>query len=159
DNTVSTYSINAGTGALTPGAGSPFAAGTLPGSIAFLPNGAYAYVANLTSNNVSAYSINAGTGALTGLANSPFAAGTTPRSIAIANISADLAVTMSAPASVVAGNNVSYTITVTNNGPSDAQTVSWTDTLPANTSFVSLNQGSGPAFTCATGSTMTCNSA
>ncbi len=56
---------------------------------------------------------------------------------------ADLAITKtqstSAPA---AGDNLTYTVTVTNNGPSDASTVSVSDPLPANTTFVSA---SGPA--------------
>src|SRR5207248_5190359 len=39
-------------------------------------------------------------------------------------------------------------LTLTNNGPSDAQTVSLTDAVPANATFVSEQQNSGPAFTC-----------
>src|SRR5204863_6947708 len=62
DNTVSAYTINAGTGALTPVAGSPFATGTGPFSVTVAPSGAFAYVANSGSNNVSAYTINAATG-------------------------------------------------------------------------------------------------
>src|SRR5207245_59159 len=41
--------------------------------------------------------------------------------------------------------NVTYTITTSNNGPSDAQAVSTTDTIPANTTLVSFTQTSGPA--------------
>src|SRR5450631_400176 len=67
---VSAYTINAGTGALTPMAGSPFAAGTSPTSVTVSPNGAFAYVANANSANVSAYTINGGTGALTPVAGS-----------------------------------------------------------------------------------------
>ena len=52
-NNVSAYTINAGTGALTPVAGSPFAAGTNPVSVTVAPSGAFAYVANEGSNNVS----------------------------------------------------------------------------------------------------------
>ena len=48
---------------------------------------------------------------------------------------------------VLAGDTIAYTITVSNAGPSDAQTVALTDVVPANTTFVSDAQTSGPAFT------------
>jgi len=52
---------------------------------------------------------------------------------------ADLAVSIGAlPNSVVAGSNVTYTITVKNNGPATATSVGVTDNLPANTSLVSV---------------------
>ena len=41
---VSAYVIADGTGVLTPIAGSPFAAGTIPFSVTVSPNGAFAYV-------------------------------------------------------------------------------------------------------------------
>ncbi len=51
---------------------------------------------------------------------------------------ADLAVTkVGTPNPVLPGNNISYTIKVTNNGPAAATSVQLTDTLPANTTFVS----------------------
>jgi uncharacterized repeat protein (TIGR01451 family) len=54
-------------------------------------------------------------------------------------ISADLQVTNNdAPDPVVAGSNLVYTIGVNNAGPSDAASVSLTDSLPAGTTFVSL---------------------
>jgi uncharacterized repeat protein (TIGR01451 family) len=62
--------------------------------------------------------------------------------------SADLAVTKTGPASANAGANITYTIGVTNNGPSDAVNVSLTDATPAGTTFVSLTQTAGPTFTC-----------
>jgi len=64
--------------------------------------------------------------------------------------SADLAVAKNGPATINAGANLTYTVTVTNNGPSDAGNVSLTDTLPADTTFVSATQNSGPAFSCIT---------
>lgn len=63
--------------------------------------------------------------------------------------SADVSVTKTAPSSTTAGSNLTYTIAVTNNGPSDATTVTMTDTLPANTTFVSEMQTTGPSFICA----------
>ena len=65
--------------------------------------------------------------------------------------SADLSVVVTdSPDPVTAGQNLTYTITVTNAGPSDAQTVTLTDQLPPNTTFVSFAQTTGPAFTAAT---------
>ncbi len=60
---------------------------------------------------------------------------------------ADLALTKTGtPNPVLAGNNLTYTITVTNNGPAAAANVSMKDTLPANTSFVSISTPAG--WTC-----------
>jgi 6-phosphogluconolactonase (cycloisomerase 2 family) len=81
DNTVSAFSMNPATGALTGGiAGSPFATGTAPASISVDPTGSFAFVANSGSNNVSAYTIS-NTGALAAVAGSPFPAGTNPTSL------------------------------------------------------------------------------
>src|SRR5204862_6298697 len=54
---------------------------------------------------------------------------------------ADLAVAKTGPATVVAVNPITYTITVTNNGPSDASAVVVQDTLPAGVTFVSASNG------------------
>ena len=59
----------------------------------------------------------------------------------------DLVVTQTGPSSIVPGATATYTIKVTNNGPSDSQNVSFSDPLPTGMSFVSLTQNSGPAFT------------
>ncbi len=64
---------------------------------------------------------------------------------------ADLSATKTdAPDPVVPGTNLAYTLTVTNAGPSDAENVTLTDALPANTTFLSFTQTSGPAFTLTT---------
>jgi 6-phosphogluconolactonase (cycloisomerase 2 family)/predicted transcriptional regulator len=76
-NNVSAYTVDATTGALTPIAGSPFAAGAAPWIVQFDPSGKFAYLANTNSNNISAYTIDATTGALTPIAGSPFATGST----------------------------------------------------------------------------------
>ena len=60
---------------------------------------------------------------------------------------ADLSATTSAPSgTILAGNLIAYTITLANNGPSDAQNVGASNLVPANTSFVSEAQTSGPPF-------------
>jgi uncharacterized repeat protein (TIGR01451 family) len=61
---------------------------------------------------------------------------------------ADVTVTKTAAAGpVLAGNDITYTITVVNTGPSGAQTVALTDPLPADTTFVSDTQTTGLPFT------------
>ena len=61
---------------------------------------------------------------------------------------ADLVVTKSeTPDPVIAGENLTYTITLTNSGSSDAQNVVLSDAVPSGTTFVSLAQNSGAAFT------------
>jgi uncharacterized repeat protein (TIGR01451 family) len=57
---------------------------------------------------------------------------------------ADLSVTKTGPAGVAAGYDATYTITLANTGPSDAQNVVLTDTLPSGGSLVSITQTSGP---------------
>src|SRR4051812_15022093 len=60
----------------------------------------------------------------------------------VVNTAADLSITKSdSPDPVTAGNNLSYTITVTNTGPSVARNVSISDPVPAGTSFVSADSG------------------
>ncbi|HEX7914897.1 DUF11 domain-containing protein [Rudaea sp.] len=63
---------------------------------------------------------------------------------------ADLGVTKSGPANVIAGGNATYTLTLINAGPSNAASVTLSDSLPTDATFVSLAQAPGPAFTCAT---------
>ena len=70
---------------------------------------------------------------------------------------ADLGVTKTAPATVVASTDVSFDVAIENLGPSDAANVSLTDLLPAGTTFVSATQNSGPTFTC--DATITCTRA
>lgn len=79
--TVSAYTVDATTGALTPVDGSPFTAGTGAFGVAVEPTGQFAYVTNFASNNVSAYMIDGVTGALAPIGN--FSAGTNPVSIAV----------------------------------------------------------------------------
>lgn len=74
---------------------------------------------------------------------------------------ADISVTkVDTPDPVLADNLVTYTITVTNNGPDPADSASLTDTLPASTAFVSLSSPGG--WSCTTpavgsGGTVSCS--
>lgn len=69
--------------------------------------------------------------------------------VALAN-QADLSISKAVtPNPILAGNNLTYTLTLTNSGPSSATLVQATDSLPAQTTFVSA--GAAPAgFACST---------
>ena len=55
--------------------------------------------------------------------------------ITLINAQADLSVTKSGPPTVNAANNIVYTLTVANAGPSVATSVVVTDALPTNVTF------------------------
>ena len=66
---------------------------------------------------------------------------------------ADLRVTKTGPPTVALGQNITYTITVTNSGPLDATGVTLTDTLPIGVNLVSVSPSQGsfggaPTITC-----------
>jgi large repetitive protein len=71
----------------------------------------------------------------------------------------DISTTKTAPATVTAGTNLTYTVVVANAGPSDASSVTFNDVLPTNTTFVSLNQSGPTTFNCTTGPTISCTAA
>ncbi|MEO5558691.1 MAG: hypothetical protein ABIO49_02970, partial [Dokdonella sp.] len=64
------------------------------------------------------------------------------------NPQADLVVAKSGPASVTPGNDVVYTIVVTNNGPSDATNIIVVDATPAGLLFVSNTGACATAYPC-----------
>jgi 6-phosphogluconolactonase len=92
-STISAFTINPGTGLLTAVAGSPFATGSNPLSLAIDPSGRFLYVAtygplNYGSGGVSAYAIDATSGALTPITpffrlSSLFSAGTGTNSVIV----------------------------------------------------------------------------
>src|ERR1051326_6462045 len=67
---------------------------------------------------------------------------------------ADVRIQKTGPVSQPADTDVTYTITLVNDGPNDATNVSFTDTLPNSIppssplTFVSFTQNSGPTFSC-----------
>jgi uncharacterized repeat protein (TIGR01451 family) len=72
--------------------------------------------------------------------------------------STDLAINKTdAPDPSQVGNELTYSLTATNNGPSPVTGVVITDTLPGGVTFVSATPSQGPPCTL-TGSTVTCNS-
>jgi YVTN family beta-propeller protein len=80
-DTLSAYSVDSSTGALSLLAGSPYTTGDNPSSVTVDPTGQFLYNANLNSDNVSAFSINAVTGALSSIGT--FTTGDAPNSIVV----------------------------------------------------------------------------
>jgi uncharacterized repeat protein (TIGR01451 family) len=64
---------------------------------------------------------------------------------------ADLAIAKTGPSGVTAGQNVVYTVTVTNNGPSTATGVTVSDPTPANLTFVSNSGACSNPYPCSVG--------
>ena len=64
---------------------------------------------------------------------------------------ADLAISKTAPGSVVAGGLLTYSLNVTNNGPSNATNVVVTDTLPGGTTFLTSSIPCTAGGTCTIG--------
>ena len=99
----------------------------------------------------------AATGELVNFAQALPPAGHANRTSAIATDSdpiasrADLGITKTGPATIVAGNDLVYTITVTNTGPSDAAGVVVSDGTPTGLEFVSTTGACTTAFPCALG--------
>src|SRR5262249_9613033 len=62
---------------------------------------------------------------------------TSPATTTVTAVNADISVVKTAAATAQVGANLSYDITVTNNGPSDSGAVTLTDVLPPNMTFVS----------------------
>ncbi len=71
----------------------------------------------------------------------------TATSVATVLASAGLSLTKAGPATVLRGGSIAYSVVVTNTGPDDAASVSWSDVLPAGTTFQSLSPSAGWACT------------
>lgn len=87
---ISAYQVDRQSGALTPLAGSPFAAGDGPTGVAITPDGHFLYVSSKfdaqrrgSDGEVSAFAIDATSGALKEVPGSPFATGKYPTGVAI----------------------------------------------------------------------------
>ncbi len=141
------------------------AAGTVTCANASLASGAsatFAIVIQVSGSVPSGPLSN--TANVTTTSTDPTTPNTSTASTTITSGNADLSILKTATPTAPAGTNVTYNITVTNNGPSPATAVSVTDTLPANTTFVSEAQNTGPAFACTNPSvgaagTVTCTNA
>ncbi len=70
--------------------------------------------------------------------------------------SADLAITKTAPTTATAGNQITYALEIENNGPSDAQNVVISDTLPVGVTYDSHSITAGSATCSASGAAFSC---
>jgi uncharacterized repeat protein (TIGR01451 family) len=86
---------------------------------------------------------------------------TAPSNIELARVtqapSADVAVVKQGPATAQRGQNMTYTIKVTNNGPSTAEGVTMTDNLPKNAGFGSVTTDKGTCTAKPAKRLVTCN--
>jgi uncharacterized repeat protein (TIGR01451 family) len=107
----------------------------------------------VTVSSTSGDYLNEATGAATGFTVAP--TGLTAQITVTAGGDSDLAITKAdAPDPVALGGTLTYTLTVTNNGPDPSTDSTVTDTLPAGVTFVSANPSQGTCSQAA--GTVTC---
>ncbi len=112
---------------------------------------------------VSATGTITNTATISSATSDPNAANNSATATTAVTATANLSITKTdSPDPVLAGGNISYTITAANAGPSAATSTAVSDSLPANTTFVSLAAPAG--WTCTTpvvgaGGTVTCTNA
>lgn len=123
---------------------------TITCSIASLPAATNATFTLVLNVDPAATGTLSNTATVSSTTSDPNLTNNSSTSTATITTSADLAVTKSGPATGTGDTDATYTLTVTNNGPATAVNVVLADALPANTTFVSEAQTSGPTFTCTT---------
>ena len=83
NNSISAFSIDPNSGALTQISGSPFTTGNDPQGIASDASGKFLYTANSQDTTVSAFTIDSSSGMLTAVSGSPFATAAIPTGLAV----------------------------------------------------------------------------
>lgn len=132
------------------------AAGTITATIGALANGATATVTVIVTVAADAASPLSNTATVASTPNTdPNAADNTSTASTVVNRVVDVQVTKTVTGTPIAGQNFTYNVSVTNNGPGDARGVEVTDVLDADLTFVSLNAGTSGATSSQTGQTMT----
>ncbi|MGH9522172.1 MAG: hypothetical protein ACRD3E_06540, partial [Terriglobales bacterium] len=76
-------------------------------------------------------------------------------SVTVPSFAADLVLSVNAPSGTLFGADQPYIFTIFNNGPNDAGVTTFTDTIPANMTFVSADIGGTPCTV--TAGTITCS--
>jgi uncharacterized repeat protein (TIGR01451 family) len=101
------------------------------------------------TQNVTAGTVLSNTAAISSATPDPNSGNNSDTATTTVSTASDMQITkVDTPDPVTAGSNITYTINVNNAGPSDASGVTFTDTIPANTTFVSLT--SFADFSCTT---------
>ena len=152
-NVLVTDPLPAGVTFVSASTGCSFSAGTVTCFAASLAGGAGATFTIVATANAE--------GTIVNTAHAPWVNDPTPENndatatVTATGIAADLTISMSAaPDPVFLSSTLTYTLTVTNGGPSDATGVTVTDMLPASLDFVSASPGcsnAGGTVTCALG--------
>jgi uncharacterized repeat protein (TIGR01451 family) len=127
--------------------------GTVTCSIATLAAGAsasFTLVVNVNANTPNGTTISNTATMSSGTTDKVPGNNSATATTTVVNAGADLSVVKTGPAQQGAGFDISYAITVTNSGPSDAASVALSDMVPTDTTFVSFTQNTGPTFTCST---------
>jgi uncharacterized repeat protein (TIGR01451 family) len=121
-----------------------------------LTNAASATVTIVVTPGAGAVGTLSNTASVTSAVTDPNTSNNSWTTTTTVNAAANLSITKTdSPDPILVGQNLTYTITVTNNGPSSATGVSMTDTLPGGVNFVSVTPGS-PTCTQASG-IVSCN--
>jgi uncharacterized repeat protein (TIGR01451 family) len=143
NDTVSQYAISPATGTLSSKPVSTAVTVLHPEAIVIAPDGKNAYVTSENKGTLSQYAISPATGKITPL--SPATVTTPPSgSLGLAiTPAADLSAKLTAPAAARPGQTLTYTIKITDTGPSDAWQAAVTDQLPSGTAFRSASATSG----------------
>ncbi len=132
------------------------ASGTVTGSLGTINSGSNATITLIVDVSSSASGSLSNTSTVTATETETNSANNSATQVTTLTQQADLSISKTdSPDPVVAGQTITYTLTVTNNGPSDASGVTVTDTLPSNVTFVSATASQGTAT--GAGSTVTGN--
>ena len=115
-------------------------------SVKTLPAGATAFVTvqGTLATNLTEGTAVTNTATATSNTNNPAGNNTSSTTFNVAAPQADVRVTKTTRrTAVTSGNNVSWTVTVTNYGPSDAQNISFTDVIASQVKNVTVTPGAG----------------
>jgi uncharacterized repeat protein (TIGR01451 family) len=131
------------------------AAGTVTCTLGPLAAGASATIAIVVTVDATAVCPLSDTATVTGVETDPVAANNSATASTACGGGTDLAITKAdAPDPVALGGSLTYTLTVTNNGPDPSTDSTVTDTLPAGVTFVSATPSQGTCSQAA--GTVTC---
>ncbi len=157
NTTFASFSAPAGWTCTTPAAGATGTISCTNPSVASGTSANIIVVLNVPST-VTASSITA-TSSVAATTSDPVSSNNSTTVVTSVNVACDLTVTNSGtPSPVTAGSNITYTQTITNNGPANCSTGTFTEATPANTTFVSVAAvtSGGGTWTCPNSAPISC---